>query len=102
MRSQSAEDSSPKTFLIMIVTFWACIFPLYPFGLEGGAETSVWARRNSTPSGESSANILLELGQHAFAIYCVQMHFEPYVLACLELLEIQLTCLVSGITCRLP
>jgi hypothetical protein len=62
---------------------------------------SLGARRNSTPSGESSANILLELGQHAFAIYCVQMHFEPYVLACLELLEIQLTCLVSGTMNRL-
>ncbi len=55
-----------------------------------------------TPSDESRAKILLELGHHAFEILCVQMHFETYVLACLELREIQLTCLVSWITGRLP
>ena len=61
-------------------------------------ETSVWARRNSTPSGESSAKILLELGHHALEMFCVWIRFDPYVLACLELREIQLTCLVSQIT----
>lgn len=34
VRRQSAGDSSPKPFLIMIATFWACIFPPDPFGLE--------------------------------------------------------------------
>jgi hypothetical protein len=57
-------------------------------GFEVLPETSVWARRNSTPSGESSAKILLELGHHALEMFCVWIRFDPYVLACLELREI--------------